>query len=242
MSFDEESGDPFLEVQSDVRTLLASTRTLFSSYLRIRSQSSRTSTTKSSSELAEAGQELTSNLETLTSDLQDLLESIRAIEDDPYRFGLDAGEVKRRQKFVQDVSRELESMRRELNSSTNQSSIGLPDPDAFSTAEPEDDSYEQFEHQQQQTMMREQDEQIDGVFQTVGVIRGQAEEMGRELDEQGVMLDEVDTLADRVGGKLEVGRRRITEVIRRGEDKYSSCCIGGLIVVLIILLVLVIII
>jgi len=122
---------------------------------------------------------------------------------------------------------------------------GLPDPDSFHAAgdfDDNEDSYEANEYATQQTMMREQDEQLDDVYRTVGTLRHQAEDMGRELEEQGVMLGEVDTLADRVGGKLAIGTKKIGEVIRQNEDRWSGCCIGVLIVVLIILLLLVIII
>ena len=118
----------------------------------------------------------------------------------------------------------------------------LPDPDAFRDEAYDEDSYEANEFQTQQTMMREQDEQLDDVYRTVGNLRNQAEDMGRELEEHGVMLDEVDTLADRVGGKLAVGTKKIGEVIRRNEDTYSSCCIACLIAVLVFLLILVIVI
>ena len=40
--------------------------------------------------------------------------------------------------------------------------------------------------------MREQDTQLDGVFRTVGDLRRQADDMGRELEEQSGMLDMVD--------------------------------------------------
>lgn len=119
----------------------------------------------------------------------------------------------------------------------------LPAPSSFEDGgahSDDEDPYGEFEAQQQVTMMAEQDEQLDGVFQSVGVLRGQAEDMGRELEEQGHMLEEVDTLADRVGGKLSVGVKKVGEVIRKNEDSVSSCCIAVLIVVLIILLILVI--
>lgn len=179
----------------------------------------------------------------MTSDLTDLLDSIRAVESNPAAYGLTVSELQRRKKFVQDVTNEVDSMRQQLQSPTDNNAV-LPDPDSFQAAEGEydQDSYEANEYATQQTMMREQEEQLDDVYRTVGVLRGQAEDMGRELEEQGQMLDEVDTLADRVGGKLAVGTKKIGEVIRRNEDKYSSCCIGGLIVVLIILLILVIVI
>ena len=149
-------------------------------------------------------------------------------------------------------------MRRELEGVTNDTSIAastttgpgpagnsgqLRNPSSFEDDRHyDDDPYGEFEAQQQQTMMAEQDEQLDGVFQSVGVLRGQAVDMGRELEEQGQMLAEVDTLADRVGGKLNVGVKKVGEVIRRNEDSVSSCCIAVLIVVLIILLILVIVI
>lgn len=173
-----------------------------------------------------------------------------AVESDPYRFGLDVAEVQRRRQFVKDVGDEVEGMRRELEGVTADTHVAghgtgnntrLPMPSAFEDDNGgDDDPYGEFEAQQQATMMAEQDEQLDGVFQSVGVLRGQAEDMGRELEEQGHMLDEVDTLADRVGGKLNVGVKKVGEVIRKNEDSVSSCCIAVLIVVLIILLILVI--
>lgn len=101
----------------------------------------------------------------------------------------------------------------------------LPDPNSFTVSGgggegggvDEDDPYGEFEHQQQVEMMHEQDEQLDGVFRTVGNLRTQAEQMGRELEEQGVMLDEVDTIADRVGGKLQNGVKKVGYIIKKNE-------------------------
>jgi member of the syntaxin family of t-SNAREs len=224
--------DPFLIVQSDVLTTLSQTRTLYSSYLRIRSLASRSPSTNP--ELTQARTDLESNLDTLSADVAELTESIRAVEGDPYRFGLDSVEVQRRRGFVSDVKGEVDSMRAEIQGGSG-SIAHLPSPNAF-----EDDAYAEFEEQTQMTMMREQDEQLDEVGRTVGVLRGQAQDMGRELEEQGGMLEEVDVLADRVGGKLSVGVKKVGEVIRRNEESVSSCCIGVLVVVLIILLILVI--
>jgi len=254
--------DPFLSVQSDVLNTLSQTRHLFFSYLRIRTLSP----SPTSPELLQSRSDLQSNLETLTADLADLLDSVQAVESDPYKFGLDVAEVQRRRGFVKDVGDEVEGMRRELEGVTQDTHVAgghiasmstsaskggagrggnpngkLPAPASFEDAhEGDDDPYGEFAQQQQEMMMQEQDEQLDGVFQSVGALRGQAEDMGRELEEQGTLLDEVDTLADRVGGKLQVGVKKVGEVIRRNEDSVSSCCIAVLIVVLIILLVLVI--
>ncbi|EEH23215.1 hypothetical protein PABG_05426 [Paracoccidioides brasiliensis Pb03] len=246
--------DPFLQVQADVLSALTATRPLFSSYVRIRS----IATSPTNPELQQARSELETTLQDLSADLKDLVESVRVVEHDPYRYGLELDEVGRRRQLVEDVGREIEEMRAELVRTVTASAVkgttgvrgqsGLPDPSHFDYGHDDhllddgerDDYYAQFEQQRQQELMTEQDQQIDGVFQTVGTLRRQADDMGRELEEQTEMLKDVDSLADRVGGKLQGGVRRVGKIIRRNEDTASNCCIAVLIMVLILLLILVI--
>ena len=199
-------------------------------------------------------------LSALAEDLTDLVASVQAVESNPAQYGLSVGEVTRRKRLVQEVGGEIEDMREELARKLDSAAGGgkrrsgaaggggggggpsdLPDPNAFAIPDGEgdnDDNYAEFEQQQQVQMMREQDEHLDGVFQTVGNLRRQADDMGRELEEQREMLEVVDNLADRVGGRLQTGVAKLQYVIRKNEDRWSSCCIAVLITVLIILLVL----
>lgn len=213
------SDDPFLQVQADVLSLLDSTRPLFNSYLRIRSSAS----SPSNPELVEARHELESNLTDLSADLQDLIDSVKAVEHDPYKYGLDIDEVSRRRKLVSDISSEVESMHQQLaqtiqTKTPGPGGAGLADPDAFGN-EDGDDECGQWEEQRQMEIMHEQDEALEGVFQTVGNLRLQADTMGRELEEQAEMLEEVDTITERVGGKLQTGMKKINYVIRKNEGK-----------------------
>ncbi|RAH40362.1 SNARE domain protein [Aspergillus brunneoviolaceus CBS 621.78] len=249
--------DPFLQVQADVLSTLQTTRPLFSSYLRIRSLAK----SPSNPELQQARSELETTLTDLTADLDDLVESVRAIEQDPYRFGLELEEVQRRRSLVTEVGAEIENMRQELQRAVTTAdaaaaasgggggagSSHLPNPADFDeedggllspSGERGDDYYAAMEQQRQMELMHEQDEQLDGVFRTVGNLRQQADDMGRELEEQAVMIDEVDTLADRVGGKLQNGMSRLKHIIRKNEDTMSSFAIAVLIFVLILLLIL----
>lgn len=218
---------------------LNTSRPLFASYRRIRSSAS----SANSPELREARNELEQTLQELSQDLEDLIESVKAVEHDPYRFGLEIDEVERRRKLVKDVGDEIENMRDELKRTVQEAQNKgktaangdyLPDPDSFE----DEDGYAQFEQERQQELMHEQDEQLDGVFQTVGNLRQQANDMGRELEEQGELLDDVDNVADRVGGKLQNGMKKVGHIIKQNEDRWSSCCIAVLIFVLILLLVL----
>ena len=70
--------------------------------------------------------------------------------------------------------------------------------------------------------MQQQDEALDDVFKTVGTLRAQADTMGRELEEQADLLDDVDNIADRVGGKLQNGIKKIGWVIRKNEGMFLT--------------------
>jgi len=154
---------------------------------------------------------------------------VRAIEQDPYRYGLELEEVQRRRKLVDEVGDEVEKMHQELQQAvSNAAPETLPNPTEFDAALEEeergrgrggDDYYASMEQQRQTELMHEQDEQLDGVFRTVGNLRQQADDMGRELEDQAVMIGEVDTLADRVGGKLANGMSRIKHIVRKNEGK-----------------------
>ncbi|KAI9731901.1 MAG: hypothetical protein M1834_004352 [Cirrosporium novae-zelandiae] len=233
MSFAADE-DPFLQVQADVLSTLNSTRPLFQSYLRIRSLS----TSPSSPELLQARQDLEAVLLDLTTDLADLVESVKAVENDPYRYGLEVEEVERRRRLVREVGAEVEKMRDEMHQTVESAERKgknailhdvppgrLPSPDEFdSPFSPQDnsDDYTAFEQQRQLEMMHEQDEALDGVFRTVGNLRQQANDMGRELEEQAEILDDVDGIADRVGGKLQNGVKKIGWVIKNNEGMRNS--------------------
>lgn len=218
------TNDPFPQVQADLLNLLDQTRPLFTSYLRIRSSS----TAPSNPELREARSELESTLQDLSTDLQDLIDSVKAVEKDPYKYGLDHAEVGRRRKLVEEVSSEVEEMHGQLAQTVQKAgkpqASGLADPDTFLADDDEDgeEGYGQWEQQRQQEIMHEQDEALEGVFQTVGSLRLQADTMGRELEEQAEMLEEVEGVTDRVQGKISQGVKRIGFVIRKNEGEFSQ--------------------
>ncbi|KAF2754014.1 hypothetical protein EJ05DRAFT_162492 [Pseudovirgaria hyperparasitica] len=234
--------DPYPQARADLLTLLHTTRTLYSSYQRILTTTTTTrSPNTTTPELTSARTDLSSHLADLTSDLHDLLASVSAVEQAPARYGIAPDELARRREFVRRVGLEVDGMQDGISGTGGVgSSSNLPDPSSFDR-EDEDadgDAYEGFEQEQQLEIMQAQDSTLDSVFHTVGTLRQQADSMGRELEEQRGMLEEVEVVADRVGGKLASGLERVGWVIRHNEDRWSSCCIGLLIAVLIVLLVL----
>lgn len=146
--------------------------------------------------------------------------------------------MERRRQLVEEVGETVEKMREEMQKTIETAAVkgggasgaaggsGLPNPAEFDTMlspsgeERGDDYYAAMEQQRQVELMNDQDEQLDGVFRTVGNLRQQADDMGRELEDQTAMIGDVDTLADRVGGKLNNGMSKIKYVIRKNEGKF----------------------
>ena len=158
---------------------------------------------------------------------------MKAVESDPYRYGLEIEEVSRRRGFVDEVGNEVGRMRGEVDAPFQGAAGGaggpgggLPDPDEFEMHDHDEDRegggdhYAAMEQQRQTELMAEQDQQLTGVYRTVGNLRDQATDMGRELEEQTGMLGEVDNLADRVGGKLSSGMSKMKYVIRKNEGEF----------------------
>lgn len=220
-----------------------------------------------SPELASAHSDLVQNLTDLSADITDLQASVRAIEEDPYKFGLDIPEVARRRRFVDEVQGEVLDIREELekHGPPGRGTGGGSAQGGYTGGQQAngDDAYTAFNMQQQQELMADQDMALEGVSRTVGNLREQAHEMNRELEEQREMLEEVDRDAERVEGKLKRGVRDLNGFIRKNEgislsplppkeqgaqgltmevDTASSCCIGLLVLVLVILLVMLLII
>jgi len=231
--------DPYIQFQSDVQQLLQTTRTTFSSYLRIQSLSP----SPNNPELQSTLSELRSDLSDLSQNLDDLSLAVTAVEKDPYKFGLDIPEVRSRRRFVEEVRGEVEDMNDVLNKPPPTSGTGR---DVYRDEEMQGGSYNDpvaaYEQEQQLEMMREQDETLEGVYRTVGNLRSQADEMGRELGEQEEMIGALDTDVERVEGKLSKGVKDLNIFIRKNEDTASNWCIGLLVLVLCVLLFLLIII
>lgn len=144
-------------------------------------------------------------------------------------------------RMIDEIGGEVDDMREELEKTMG--STGAPRAGGVAHRHedppPDDDYAAEFEHQQQLQMLRQQDAQLDSVFHTVGNLRQQADDMGRELEEQTGMLHDVEAVTDRVSGRLQGGMKRMNRLVKENEDGLSSCCIGVLIFVLILLLILV---
>lgn len=239
--------DPYHAVQQEIQTSLQTASQLRSSYLRIRNMAK-----EDSEELMWARNEFKATLAALEADLEDLEESVKIVEStDARMFGLDDAEVQSRRRYVTHVRKEIESMRAEVSSSTSSPARNPPHPLAGSSTPTrgmsspfqdryEDDEQSSWAREEQQMMMREQDQAIDSIAGTLNTIQQQASLMGQEILVHNEMLDDLENNVDRTDGKVSDGMRRLRKFLRDSEEKGSGWCIVILMVVLMALLLAVI--
>lgn len=109
--------------------------------------------------------------------------------------------------------------------------------------EPEDDIPDQEHltnqqiHEYHSGVLAEQDEQLDRLGASIGRQRDLSIQIGDELDNQAMLLDEVDERVDRHQGQLDGATRRLTTFARKAKENWSLTTIIILIIILVLLIV-----
>jgi syntaxin 8 len=107
--------------------------------------------------------------------------------------------------------------------------------------EPDPPDQSQLDNQQihayHKQVLRDQDEQLDSLGQSVGRQRVLGIQMGNELDEQNELLEDVESGVDRHTTTLDRARKRLGHVARKSKDNWSWVTIGILILILVLLIV-----
>ncbi|KAI9703857.1 MAG: hypothetical protein M1836_007629 [Candelina mexicana] len=92
-------------------------------------------------------------------------------------------------------------------------------------------------HQYHSKVIRDQDEQLDRLGESIGRQRELSIQIGDELDSHVQMLDEVDEHVDRHQTRLDGARKRLGTVARKAKDNKQMTIILILIIILILLII-----
>lgn len=93
-------------------------------------------------------------------------------------------------------------------------------------------------HDQHSDVIREQDEQLDRLGESIGRQHQLSIQIGDELEGHVALLDDMDGHVERHQSRLSGARRRLDKIRRSAGDNWSMMTIIGLIIVLVILIVL----
>ncbi|ODV95759.1 hypothetical protein PACTADRAFT_49212 [Pachysolen tannophilus NRRL Y-2460] len=193
------------------------------------------------------------NKSELLETINDLKESVDTINQNPDLYSsIDANELKKRSESIQDLRRKLSQLnskwaeklnksKREVTTMSNRISQEFDQEDHQSSADAGGTAAgQQYQHFQQQELIREQDYHLDNIHQTMQNLHMQASTMGDELEDQHVILQQFDNEMDTMGTKLHNGLKRVDYFLAKNKDKASDCCIVLLVAALVILLLILI--
>ncbi|KYQ50189.1 Gamma-soluble NSF attachment protein [Trachymyrmex zeteki] len=195
--------------------------------------------------------ELRKALRSIEWDLDDLEDTIfyivlnacvRIVEKNPTKFKIDNKELTVQRSFIEQAREEVKIMKDKLNLSRSRdrdSTARQPLLDnsparvpanhgttKYSKLENEIDSpNRQFlsdTMQQQNSMIRQQDEQLDMIGETVGTLKTVSRQINSELDEQAVMLDEFGNELETTDSKLDATMKKMAKVLHMSNGNYNN--------------------
>jgi len=111
--------------------------------------------------------------------------------------------------------------------------------DGYESTELNNDRFIETEMiQNQQMVIRSQDETLDMMGSSVHVLKGMSQHIGQELDEQSVMLDEFSHAMETTESKLDSNMKKIAKVLHMSNDRRQWLAIGVLALALFIVILL----
>ncbi|EFN82669.1 Syntaxin-6 [Harpegnathos saltator] len=166
----------------------------------------------------------------------------RIVEKNPTKFKIDNKELTVQRSFIEQAREEVKIMKDKLNLSRGRdrdstarqplldnSPARMPTNHGttkYSKLENEIDSpNRQFlsdTMQQQNTMIRQQDEQLDMIGETVGTLKTVSRQINTELDEQAVMLDEFGNELEATDSKLDATMKKMAKVLHMSNGNYNN--------------------
>nr|KAG5699861.1 hypothetical protein BaRGS_034635 [Batillaria attramentaria] len=87
-------------------------------------------------------------------------------------------------------------------------------------------------------LMTAQDDHLDMIGSSVGVLKNMSHHIGNELEDQNVMLDDFRHDMDHTETRLDQTMKKMAKVMHMSNDRRQWCAIGVLLVVLILVIIL----
>uniref|UniRef100_A0A3B3RBP1 Syntaxin 6 n=1 Tax=Paramormyrops kingsleyae TaxID=1676925 RepID=A0A3B3RBP1_9TELE len=188
--------------------------------------------------------ELRNSLRSIEWDLEDLDETINIlilsiVEANPRKFNLDSLELSKRKAFITSTRQTVKTL---LGDGNSQGPQWQPGPDKYSRLDRElqtaNSQFIEEQHTQQQMIAEQQDEQLELVSGSIGVLKNMSQRIGQELDEQAVMLDDFSHEMENTQSRLDNVMKKLAKVSHMTSGERQWCAIGILLAILFVILIL----
>jgi len=236
--------DPFFVVKEEVLKALTKTRGLYERW-RLGEDGSEFRTQE---EQEWTATELKNSLRSIEWDVEDLEDTIQIVEKNPTKFRIDGAELAIRKGFIESTKEEVRRMKERLTNQSRGNLDRLTNPGQGQTSSPThhqttsgpnkysripstaDSPHREYivQLEQQQEMLRRQDETMDLMSDSMGNIRNMSEHIANELDEQAVMLDEFGAEIEHADSRLDATMKKMAKVLHLSDDRRQWMAIGAL--------------
>ncbi|KAG7514771.1 syntaxin-6 [Solea senegalensis] len=238
--------DPFFVVKGEVEKAVNAAQGLHHRWRELLQEGGGAST----QEMDWTTNELRNSLRSIEWDLEDLDETVSIVESNPRKFNLNAAELSKRKAFITVTRQTLQEMKEQMSSpaassldrNNKQGPSWRPGADKFIRLDQQlqnaNSHFIEEQNVQQQMIADQQDEQLELVSGTIGVLKNMSERIGQELDEQSVMLDDFSHEMDNTHSRLDNVMKKLAKVSHMTSDRRQWCAIGVLLIILFIVLLL----
>jgi len=192
--------------------------------------------------------ELRNSIRSIVWDLEDLDETIGIVEKNPQKFHIDSEDLDVRKRFITATTNKVKEMENELNDpKTKLKAEQIFRKSLLSTSKHHhsnqhsnnggDGNYENaayMDHDQTQMQIRQnliikdQDEQLELVANSVGVLKSMSQSIGNELTEQSVIINNLGDEIENTQNKMDAVLRKMAKVTHMSNDGRQWCAIGVL--------------
>ncbi|XP_049699751.1 syntaxin-6 [Helicoverpa armigera] len=252
--------DPFYVVKDEVFKALNKTRGLYLRWQEI----SKAPSVPNSPEVEWTSTELRNALRSIEWDLEDLEDTISIVEKNSSKFKIDNKEISERRSFIEATKQEVKVMKskmslnrnRDKDSTAREPLLGEESPihmnnvwtatpkySKYSKLANQTDSPDRFDYDSdimsmQDKMLSSQNDQLQVISHSVGSLKTVSKQIGIELDEQAVMLDDLNTELENADSKLDSTLKKVAKVLHMNNDRRQWLAIGILVGLLMIILIL----
>ncbi|GJP33469.1 hypothetical protein CLOM_g18006 [Closterium sp. NIES-68] len=238
--------DPFYLVRDEIQDSVSKVQDDYSKWERL---------TASSPERDALSKTILADTETLEWELEELDRAIGVAERDPSRFNIEQGEVESRRKWTGSTRDQIAMIRSAIQAAAAERAAMQKEAErrellraqagaaakaaAKSSAGGENESFAASEDDRQALIMREQDDQLDAMSQSLARIGGMGIAIHEELGSQESLIGELDDGMERTGGRLGLVQKKMTVVLKKAGLKGQLCILLALVIAFLVLLILI---
>lgn len=227
--------DPFYIVREEIQGSIGKLQTNFHRWDQVASNTG---------EYVHLTKEILTSCESIEWQVDELEKTITVASRDPAYYGLDEVELSRRRNWVGSARNQVGTVRRAVEKGKNSSAMarhqdltGTSRSNHYSSQD--NDDYIDSESDRQLLLMRQQDDELDELSESVQRIGGVGLTIYDELSGQERILSDLSLEMETTSNRLDFVQKKVAAVMKKAGIKGQMMLILFLVVVLIVLFVLV---